>query len=78
MRARSSRLAFALGLAFVVALLMGPGPGVLLLQPSGPDEPPPTILGVPGIYAWALLWAAVMGGVVIVAARTVWRSEPAD
>ncbi len=73
------KLAKILAVIFVVALVMGPGPGIRLIDP-GPDHsgPTPTFLGLPAIYAWGLFWFLVEAAVVITAYRTIWRSEAED
>jgi membrane protein implicated in regulation of membrane protease activity len=71
------RLAWILATVFVVALLMGPGPGMLLVNRPG------EILGVPQLYAWGLIWYAVEVVVVLLAYMLIWsprtrRQEQAD
>jgi hypothetical protein len=58
--------------AFVVAMLMGVGPGVLLV--NRPDA----ILGMPLLYAWGILWYAVHVVIVLVAYRFLWRDSAAE
>ena len=52
---------------FAIALMMGAGPGVHLVNGRGP------ILGMPAVYAWAVLWYAVEATIVVIAFKTVWR-----
>ena len=61
---------------FVLALVMGPGPGLYLVNPD-PSDPASfrTVLGLPIIYAWGLLWFTVQASVLIVAYFTVWNDE---
>ncbi len=47
---------------------MGTGPGVWLVNR------PTQVLGIPLLYAWAILWYLVEAGVVIAAYFLVWRS----
>jgi hypothetical protein len=63
-----------LGLLFSLALLMGPGPGVYLINP-GPGGIPGTFLGMPSVYAWAVGWFLVMSGIVWFGLSRVWISE---
>ena len=71
-----SRLGMILFLLFVLAMLMGPGPGLRLVNP----EPPATgeallFLGLPVIYAWGLFWYGVQAAVVITASVTLWQAN---
>jgi len=70
------RLSWVLGIIFVIAMAMGAGPGVYLVNPdpSAPG-PTPTILGMPILYAWGVGWFFVQAAVVIVAYLTLWRDE---
>ena len=64
-----SRTGLILSLAFVVALLMGPGPGVLLVNRAT------TIFGLPAVYAWGLLWYVVEVVIVVWAYLAVWSKD---
>ncbi|MFP6872688.1 MAG: hypothetical protein VCA55_04185 [Verrucomicrobiales bacterium] len=67
------RTAIILTVIFLVALVMGPGPGSLLIAPPGSD--PPFWFGMPALYLWAILWFFIEAAVIIIAARTLWRKE---
>ena len=58
---------------FVLALLLGPGPGAMLID--GSPEEPAIWFGIPALYVWALLWFAVMASCVVTAALTVWKKS---
>ena len=58
---------------FVFALIMGPGPGLYLI--NGYAAKGGTLLGIPVLYAWAVFWFAVEAGAVITAYRTIWRDD---
>lgn len=62
------RVSIALFALFVVSMVMGTGPGVLLV--NRPD----TIGGVPLVYAWGILWYLVQVGIALVAYFVIWRS----
>ena len=64
-------LGLFLVLLFVLAMIMGVGSGVRLV--NRPD----TLLGLPGIYTWGLFWYAVHIVIVIMAYRFLWR-RPSD
>ncbi len=66
---------FAWGLAgvFLIALIMGPGPGAMLVD--GSAAAPNFLFGVPALYLWLVFWLLVMAGCVVVAARCLWRDE---
>lgn len=64
------KLGWILAIIFGIALLMGPGPGLLLVNS------PKAIFGIPALYAWGLLWFVVEVGVVAAAYLFVWdKSE---
>jgi hypothetical protein len=65
---KSSRSGWWLAGLFLAALLMGAGPGVLLVNQ------PATWFGFPRLYVWALFWCAVEIAIVVVAYWTVWRA----
>ena len=69
-------LTWVLSIAFVVALVMGPGPGVYLVNPDPTTtEPAATLMGMPIVYAWALFWYAVMAVIVLTAYFKLWQEE---
>lgn len=55
---------------FAVAMLMGTGPGVLLV-----NNPDVRWFGLPVIYVWGLLWYAVQIGCVVTAYFKLWPDE---
>ena len=59
-----------LSAAFVFALIMGPGPGLLLVNR------PVAFCGIPLLYAWGLLWYGVE--VAVVATAFVWLWSKTD
>ncbi|MBB6431709.1 hypothetical protein [Algisphaera agarilytica] len=61
---------------FFVALIMGPGPGSMLID--GTSENPAAWLGVPALYLWTLLCFGVMAGCVVTAALTLWKTDDED
>ncbi len=71
------RLTILLITIFSLALLMGPGPGNLLINPE-PGDPDARrfIFGMPIVYAWALLWFGVQAACVVVAYFLLWRETP--
>ena len=68
------RLGPVLTVIFLIAMVMGPGPGVELINPdrTNPDATY-RVLGLPVIYAWGLLWYGVQVAVIVTAYFTVWR-----
>jgi len=71
------KLAVILGIIFTFALLMGPGPGIYLVNPD-PANPNATFTvlgGVPVIYIWAVGWYTVQAVVAIVAYFFVWDKK---
>lgn len=73
----NKRLSLLLALVFFFAMVMGPGPGVYLVNPGADHEgPAPTLLGLPIVYAWAVIWFGVQAAVLLTAYFTLWsRSE---
>lgn len=69
------RWSVALIIAFLFVMVMGPGPGVLLVNPGEGDATPGTILGMPAVYAWALIWFAAQVIIVVLAYLKVWRHD---
>ena len=65
------RLALALAAVFVLSMIMGAGPGVLLVNSSEPW------LGLPSICTWGLIWYSVQAITVVCAYLFVWR-DPQD
>ena len=70
-------LSIILTLVFILAMVMGPGPGVYLINPGPEHEgPAPTLIGLPIVYAWAVLWFGVQAAVLVTAYFTLWsRNE---
>ena len=69
-----TRLSKILALIFLFALIMGPGPGLYLVNPS-PDNPSSTTFrGMPVLFAWSSFWFFVQAGVVLVAYRKLWTN----
>ena len=71
---RHRRLGLMLFAVFALAMVMGPGPGLRLVNP----EPAAAreglrFLGLPVIYAWGLFWYGVQAAVVLTACLTIWK-----
>jgi len=59
---------------FVLALIMGPGPGLRLVNPDASDPSATfTFLGIPTIYAWGLSWYFIQLAAIIVAYKRLWK-----
>ena len=61
----------------IVALFMGCGPGIYLINPD-PGDPDALrfLFGMPLVWLWASFWCMVEGLVVVVAYFTLWRGDP--
>jgi len=70
---RKSKLAKILSALFLFALIMGPGPGLYLI--NGYAESGGAVFGVPALYAWCVFWFAVEAAVVIIASKTLWKTQ---
>ncbi len=67
----------ALILLFVLAIVLGAGPGIYLVNPDAADPNAVfTTFGLPTIYVWGLFWYAVQLGVIIIAYKRFWRPGP--
>ncbi len=69
-------LGWVLFIVFVIAVVMGTGPGIWLINPDV-DGPSADFAwrGIPIIYLWGLLWYAVQLIVILTAAFTIWNEE---
>ena len=71
---RHYRLGLVLYLLFALAMVMGPGPGLHLVNPEPNAAREELIfLGLPVIYAWGLFWYGVQAAVVLGACFTIWK-----
>ncbi len=70
------RLGLVLFLVFALAMVMGPGPGLQLVNPDPTTARDSLLfLGLPVIYAWGLFWYGVQAAVVVTASLTIWKSR---
>ena len=69
-----TRLSKILAAIFIFAAIMGPGPGLYLVNPSPEDATTASFLGMPVLFAWAVFWFFVQAGVVLVAYRKLWTN----
>ena len=74
---RHRRLGLVLFAVFALAMVMGPGPGLRLVNPE-PTAARESLLflGLPVIYACGLFWYGVQAAVVVTACLTIWK--PSD
>ena len=70
-----TRLSKILVTIFVFATIMGPGPGLYLVNPSHEEPIAATILGMPALFAWAVFWFIVQTSIVVVAHCMLWTKE---
>ena len=70
-----TRLSKILAAIFVFATFMGSGPGLYLVNPAPDDSSPATFLGMPILFAWAVLWFFVQAGIVLVAYCKLWTKR---
>jgi len=63
-------LSWTLAGLFVLTMVMGAGPGVLLVNR------PETFFGLPLVYAWGIFWYLVQVAIAIVAYVTIWKDTP--
>lgn len=62
---------------FVLALIMGPGPGIYLVNPDpGDPEARRFFLGAPIIYVWAAFWFIIQASAVALSYLFLWKTTP--
>jgi hypothetical protein len=66
---KPSRLGLVLAASFIFSLIMAVGPGVLLVNR------PTTVCGIPLVYAWGLLWYAVIVAIAVIANACLWSRQ---
>ncbi|HIG54851.1 MAG TPA: hypothetical protein EYG11_16330 [Candidatus Latescibacteria bacterium] len=61
---------------FLLAVFMGAGPGLYLINPD-PLDPKADFLafGLPVIYVWGLCWYVVQFAVILYAYKHLWRAD---
>ena len=75
---RSARLSRLLIALFLLAMFMGSGPGLHLVNPDPADPAAQYTFGpIPLLYAWGLLWYGVQLAVVLTAYFILW-DHPQD
>ena len=70
---KRGKLATVLIVIFFIALVMGPGPGSLLINPHGSE--PMFWFGMPALYVWAVFWFLVQASTILIAATLIWKKE---
>ena len=75
---RNSKLGRILTCVFLFALVMGPGPGIYLVNPDPADPATCIFLGMPVIYVWAVFWFFVQAVVIVVAYFRLWDNAGVD
>ncbi len=75
-RTAPNRLGWALFIIFIIAVVMGTGPGIWLINPDINDPAARFAWnGIPIIYLWGLFWYGVQLAVILTAAFTIWNEE---
>lgn len=71
---KRKRLGKWLAAVFMMVMILGPGPGLRLVNPdpAGTDKDAFFVGGLPIIYAWGLLWFAVQILIILVAYKKIW------
>ena len=70
---KRGKLETVLIVIFLIALVMGPGPGSLLINPHGSE--PMFWFGMPALYVWAVFWFLVQASTILIAATLIWKKE---
>ena len=61
---------------FLLAMIMGSGPGLYLVNPNiNAPNPSFTTFSLPTIYVWGLFWYAVQLGVILRAYFYHWKDD---
>jgi hypothetical protein len=71
------RIAVILAVVFAVAVVMGPGPGIYLINPDSEEGARRLLFGMPIVYAWTAFWFGCQALVVVLCYRLLWR-EPEE
>ena len=58
---------------FLFALIMGPGPGLYLINNYAANGG--RILGMPALYSWAVFWFLFEAGIVLTAYLKLWKEN---
>ncbi|MFT5467195.1 MAG: hypothetical protein ACI8UO_002299 [Verrucomicrobiales bacterium] len=62
------------GVLFLIAVLIGAGPGIHLINPAESAAAEEFfIFGMPKLYAWAILWFVVQATALSIAYVKVWK-----
>ena len=69
------RMAWILGTLFAIAIVMGPGPGIYLVNPDPYESVARLILGMPVVYVWTAFWFLCQAVVVVLAYRKLWKED---
>ena len=76
---RNSKLGRILTCVFLIALVMGPGPGIYLVNPHPADPASAvSVLGVPILYLWSVFWLFVEIAVVTIAYFKIWNRRETE
>ena len=76
---RNSKLGRILTCVFLIALVMGPGPGIYLVNPHPADPASAvSVLGVPILYVWSVFWLCVEISVVTTAYFKIWNRRETE
>jgi hypothetical protein len=73
---KKTKIAVVLITVMAIALLMGTGPGIYLVNPD-PNDPEARrfLFGMPIIWVWVVFWLMVEGACIVVASRTLWKGR---
>jgi hypothetical protein len=69
---KSSALTRFLFVLFLLAMVMGTGPGTLLVNRAV------TVQGIPLLYLWGILWYVVLVAIALVAYFRIWKADTDD
>lgn len=62
---------------FILALIMGPGPGIYLINPDpGDPEAKRFLFGMPIVYVWASFWFIIQASAVALSYFLLWKDTP--
>ncbi len=75
---KRKRLGVVLTMVFLIAMTMGPGPGMRLINPDVESgEAPVMVFGVPIVYAWGVGCFLIQVSVIVTAYVLIWRKNDA-
>jgi len=72
-RRKNQKISWILATIFLLALIMGPGPGLYIVNDFAAKGG--SLFGIPILYVWAIFWFGVEAVVILFAYFVIWNDE---